>query len=112
MLSWLGKISVIKMNALSKINFLFQMFPIKIPNKTLKNWENQINAFIWNGRRPRIKFKVLQGEKKRGRLAVPNIKLYFQPGGMVWISEWIKIPHERLIKLEEADLVENLHSHL
>lgn len=31
----------------------------------------------------KIRFIVLQDEKKRGSLAIANIKLYYQPSGLV-----------------------------
>lgn len=72
---------------ITKINFLFQMLPIFIQVKILKDWLKQINNFIWNGKKPRIQFKVLQNEKKRGSLAVHNTKLYYQADGLVWFAD-------------------------
>lgn len=39
---------------------------------------------------------------KRG-LSVFNITLYYQATDMVWITDWIKNPKERLIKSESSD---------
>lgn len=49
--------------------------------------------------------------KKRGFLARPNIKLYYQAAVLVWITDWIKNPDERLTKLETADLDEGPRSY-
>lgn len=43
---------------------------------------------------PRIRFEVIQDEKKRGGLVVSNFKLYYQAAGLVWLSDWIKNPNE------------------
>lgn len=76
------------------------MIPILISEKTLNDWQIIINKFLWNDKRtPRIRFKVLQNEKKRDGLAI-NIKLYSQNAGLIWISDWTKNSNGRLIKLE------------
>lgn len=60
-MSQLGKISAIKINVLPKINFFFQMLSIVTTNN-----------FNWNGEKSRVKFKMLQGEKK-GRPSSPEL---------------------------------------
>lgn len=64
--------------------------------------------FFWKGKKPSVRFKVLQDEK-RG-LSVLN--LYYEAAGLVWISNWIKNSNEKLIKLETADMEEGLQSYL
>lgn len=80
-LLWLGRMSEIKMNISPKINFLFQMILLNIQEKTLKDWQKQIN---WNGKKPRIRFKVLQEFQKVRSLVVPNIKLILSAIQPAW----------------------------
>lgn len=35
---------------------------------------------------------------------IPNLKLYYQDVGLVWISSWIKNLKGRLIKLETVEV--------
>lgn len=58
-LSLLGRISLIKMNVLPRILFLFQTLPIAIKGDHFKKWKKIITEFIWAGRRSRIKNKIL-----------------------------------------------------
>lgn len=36
-------------------------------------------------------------KRKRGSLAVPNIKLYHQVYGLVLTADWLRNPNERLV---------------
>lgn len=98
------------MSVFPRLNFLFQIIPVQIPEKIPNGWQKQINKLIWNGKNPRIQFKVLQ--KKRGNLAVAGIKLHHQATQLIWILDWIKIPNTRLIKLESSNLDNRLHNYL
>ena len=101
--SWSARMSIIKMNILPRLNFLFQSLPLDINEKTLLNWQSVINKFIWNHRRPRVSFKILQDEKMRGGLKVPNIKLYYHAAKLVWILDWIHKPFDRYLILEKPN---------
>lgn len=69
------------------------MLPVTIQEKTFRDWQRQINTFNWKGKKPRIRFNVLQDKRKRGGLAVPNLKLYYQAAGLVWLIDWIINPN-------------------
>ena len=53
-------------------------------NAVIQKWSNikkldrLLSAYIWNGKRPRIKLSTLQRLKSEGGLAYPNFKLYAQ----------------------------------
>ena len=40
----------------------------------LHNFEELITDFIWNGRKPKLKLKTLQGRKKDGGLRLVDLK--------------------------------------
>lgn len=58
-LSFWGKILVIKMNILPRMIFLFQMIPILGGMGCFKNWRKDIAKFIWKGKKPGIKHKII-----------------------------------------------------
>uniref|UniRef100_A0A671NWB5 Reverse transcriptase domain-containing protein n=1 Tax=Sinocyclocheilus anshuiensis TaxID=1608454 RepID=A0A671NWB5_9TELE len=89
-----GRISIVKMNILPRLNFLFFMIPIS-PPKFLEQTQSLISKFIWNNKRARIKSSTLQRTKLMGGLSLPNFKLYywaFQLKALrVWMDENCKV---------------------
>lgn len=65
-LSLLGRIAVLKMNVLPRISFLFQMIPVVKGNKHFDRWQKDLNEFVWAGRKPRVKWKVMCDAVERG----------------------------------------------
>lgn len=62
-LSLLGRISSVKMNVLPRILYLFQTLPVIHKKSYFVYWKKEIN-FIWAGKKPRIKYKVLCDKKE------------------------------------------------
>lgn len=53
--------------------------------------------FIWEGKKPRIRLRLLQDDKIRGgwldKVGVPNWQIYYQAAALDWIKEglnWVK----------------------
>lgn len=76
--SFAGRISVIKMNILPRVNFCSDMIPIAPPSGYWEKLHKILSKFIWKGKRAHVKLPTLQNGKQSGGLAVPNFKLYFQ----------------------------------
>ena len=67
----------IKMNILPRILFLFQALPVEISKMQFHDWDKIISRFIWQGKKPRVRFKTLQLPKKEGGMGVPHLRDYF-----------------------------------
>lgn len=67
-LSLLGRIATIKMNILPRILFLFQTIPIIRKRHHFLHWKREITNFIWVGKKPRLKYKILCDAHERGGL--------------------------------------------
>lgn len=67
-LSLLGRIASVKMNVLPRMLYLFQMIPIIKKKDNLKKWKRDISDFVWAGKKPRVKYKILIDSKGRGGL--------------------------------------------
>ena len=65
-LSFMGRISAIKMMILPKLLFLFQNLPILLNFKYFKDLNRLTSNFLWKPKKPRIKLKLLQDLKERG----------------------------------------------
>lgn len=65
-LSLYSRIDSIKINILPKLLYLFQTLPIEINQKQFNEWDKILSRYIWQGKRPRIRFKTLQLNKGKG----------------------------------------------
>lgn len=57
--------------------YLFQALPADIPKHQFTIWDKIISRFIWDGKKPRIRYTTLQLAKHKGGMALPNLKDYF-----------------------------------
>ena len=72
-LSLYGKIQVV--NTLIASQFVYKMMVLPtIPEHIIKNIDNVIRRFIWNGKKAKISYKILQNSKKEGGLKLVNLK--------------------------------------
>lgn len=65
------------MNILPRFLYLFQTLPIEVSKQYFIEWDRLISRFIWQERKPRIKFKTLQLQKEEGGFALPCLKEYY-----------------------------------
>uniref|UniRef100_A0A670HPA6 Reverse transcriptase domain-containing protein n=1 Tax=Podarcis muralis TaxID=64176 RepID=A0A670HPA6_PODMU len=99
-LSFWGRIATIKMSVLPRILFYFQNIPVIKGTKIFNSWNKVISKFIWQGRKPRIKFKILTDAKERGGFALPDLKLYYEASCLCWVRTWIKLEDTEVLDLE------------
>ena len=112
-LSLLGRIATIKMNILPKMLFLFQMIPILGTCTTIfKQWKKQVTKFVWNYKPARFKYKLLIDIKDRGGLALPDLELYHDAAGFLWLKEWILLENHELLDLEGFENKFGWHAYL
>ena len=102
-LSLIGRIESVRMNILPRLLYPFQMLPVSIPTATFNSLDKLISRFIWQGRRPRIRFKTLQLTKTEGGLALPNLKYYFWAAQLRPLISWIENDEStRWLKIEKT----------
>ena len=89
-ISFLGRISIIKMNILPRMLYPIQMIPNIIPSCLFKDLHRTITNFIWKNQRPKMKLEKLQLPVEKGGLAVPNFQYYHWAIVVDNLSEWIE----------------------
>lgn len=80
-------ISVIKMNVVPRILFLFQTISVVSGTGDFKEWQKDISRFIWQEEKPRMKCKMLIDSKDRGGFSLPGLKLYYEASSLCWLQE-------------------------
>lgn len=108
----MGRAAIIKMNILPKFIFLFQNLPIISNEKYFEQWQKELSQFLWQGKKARVKWKILTDDKNRGGWALPNLKLYYYSSCLNWIEEWIRLDNERLLCLEGYNLRYGFHGYM
>ena len=76
-LSLSHRIDSVRMNILPRYLYLFQALPVQISPKQFSELNKIISRFIWQGKKPRIRFKTLQLPKEQGGMSLPNFEDYF-----------------------------------
>uniref|UniRef100_A0A8C8E244 Reverse transcriptase domain-containing protein n=1 Tax=Oryzias sinensis TaxID=183150 RepID=A0A8C8E244_9TELE len=110
-ISFLGRIETVRMNVLPRLLYLFQMLPISIPKSMFRELDKLISKFIWQNKRPRIKYKTLQRVKEEGGLNLPHLKYYFWAAQLKPIISWMKSDTQtRWLTIEQSMCSEPLHT--
>ena len=76
-LSFGSRIDSIKMNILPKLLYLFQTPPTELGQKQFNEWDKILSRYIWQGKKPQIRFKTLQLAKAKGGWGLPSLRDYY-----------------------------------
>ena len=84
-----ARIAVVKMNILPRVNFISSMIPLAPPVGYWKRLDTLLRKYIWNGKKPAIKWSVLQYRKSGGGWTLPNFKLYHWSFVLRSLNVWL-----------------------
>lgn len=73
---------------------MFQLLPVSVPNSQFIRWDKLISGFIWEGKRPRIRYSTFQLPKGKGGRALPNLREYFSAAQVRPLVYWCSLEHE------------------
>lgn len=76
-LSLHSKVESIRMNILPRLLYLFQALPVEVPTHQFIEWDKLISRFLWQGKKPRTRYKTLQLNKGKGGLNLPCLRDYY-----------------------------------
>lgn len=93
-LSMTGKVNVIKMNCIPKLNYLIQSLPLEVPLSYFRWFDKITKTFIWNGKRPRLHQDKLHRPTDRGGLGLPKMLFYYYAFNLRQLAHWA-LPPER-----------------
>uniref|UniRef100_A0A8C5Q0D7 Reverse transcriptase domain-containing protein n=1 Tax=Leptobrachium leishanense TaxID=445787 RepID=A0A8C5Q0D7_9ANUR len=65
-ISWFGRIGILKMNALPRLLYLFNMVPVALPPTFLKDVRQTFARFVWNRTRSRVRLTTPMLPKTAG----------------------------------------------
>ena len=89
-LSVIGRITVVKTLALSKLVHLFMSLP-NPSNNFFKQLETIIFNFIWNGKKDKIKRKIIINELEEGGLNMTHLMSFCNSLKLIWIKKLLDI---------------------
>ena len=100
----IGRVNAVKMNIFPRLQYLFQMLPIKLPQKFFKELNKSVRKFLWKGKMSRISLEKLTWKFNLGGLQLPNFKNYYKANQLSFIASffseikpaWIKIELHKL----------------
>lgn len=89
-LSFFGRIETVRTNILPRLLYTFLSLPIWISAAKFQKLQKMILSFIWQRKKPTLKFTHLTNSKASGGLNVPNLKLYYWAAQIRGAVEWVK----------------------
>lgn len=103
-LSLTARTSAVKMNVLPRLLYLFRNLPIAVSENHFREWDKWISRFIWQGRRPRIKYTTLQLAKGNGGLGLPCLRNYYNAAQVAPLLYWCNDTYKAKWKEIESKL--------
>jgi len=70
--------------------------------QSLNKW---ISSFLWDGKHPRIRRKLLERPKKQGGLALPNLRNYYWASNILKVIYWYQSPETEWCQVEASSCI-------
>lgn len=94
-LSLNSRVSAVKMNILPRLLYIFRTLPVEVNDNQFREWDKWISRFIWQGKKPRIRFSTLQLGKENGGIALPCLRNYYYASQLIPVQQGIQGQVER-----------------
>lgn len=113
-MSWIARVSIVKMFLLPKFIYLCRTIPYIIPRSHLDKLQSILLKCIWNGRRARVNKMLMYRDANLGGLGVPqfgayNVAAILDPVAILWSpsssQRWALLENESLGNSTNKDLL-------
>lgn len=104
-----SRIETIKINVLPRFLYLFQTLLLQINQKDFIERDKTISRFIWQGRRPRIRYKTLQLPKENGGWGLQCLKRHYTSAMIRAVLHWCDPSYIAAWKEIESKTISNMH---
>jgi hypothetical protein len=95
----MGRVTVVKSLILAKLNYIGQMLP-NPPEHIMKDINNVIYTFIWNGKPDKVKRTQIIQDYELGGVKVPHVESHLNALKVSWLKrvemgdqKWVKLFH-------------------
>ena len=102
-----SRIRAVKMNILPRLLYIFRTLPVEVNDDQFREWDKWISRFIWQGKKPRIRFNILQLGKASGGMALPCLRNYYCASQLVPLLHWCNEDYKAKWKELECGLTFN-----
>ena len=103
-LSLNSRVSAVKMNILPRLLYIFRTLPVEVNDNQFREWDKWISRFIWQGKKPRIRFSTLQLGKENGGIALPCLRNYYYASQLIPLLHWCSREYKARWKELESGL--------
>lgn len=108
LLSWLGRVSPIKINVLQTLLYSMQMFPLRINKTVFSDIDKAVSKFIWHAKKKCLNHKTLWLSREKGGLSMPDFMCYNWACHMRIVLGW----HKHFLDSWQETYIDAWHCHL
>lgn len=101
-----SRIRTIKINTLPRLLYLFTALPVEVPLKQFREWDKHLSRFIWNNKKPRVRYSTLQLPGERGGMSLPCLRDYYLSAQLGPLVCWCNPAYEAKWKDIELSLMD------
>lgn len=101
-----SRIRTIKIHILPRLLYIFAALLIEVPANQFREMNKQFSRFIWNNKRPRVRYWSLQLPGDWGSMGLPCLEDYYMSAQFRPLVCWCNLTYEAKWKDTELSLLD------